>query len=303
MRLEWLEDLVAVAETGSFSEAAERRALTQSAFSRRIRQIEEHVGVELFDRSRKPVQLQRTTAAQRERIVQIIAALRRLTADLRSGSQLIDNTVVLASQHALTTSRTPRLLQMVLARHEGLSVRLLSANFDECYGQLLSRRADIALVYRVEGIMPEVEADYLETAGIGRDRLIPVHAAARRAEHLADLAAGRLPIVCYPDEVFLGQVMTRLILPRLPETLQPVPRVETALTLAAQEMAQAGIGSAWIPESLARGRIAEAGLVDLSDTLPSCALSITAMRLTGPKRPAEEAVWAELVASAAAGEG
>ncbi len=41
IRLEWLEDILAVAETGSFSEAAERRHLTQSAFSRRIRNIED----------------------------------------------------------------------------------------------------------------------------------------------------------------------------------------------------------------------------------------------------------------------
>lgn len=41
MCLEWLEDILGVAETGSFSEAAERRHLTQSAFSRRIRNIED----------------------------------------------------------------------------------------------------------------------------------------------------------------------------------------------------------------------------------------------------------------------
>jgi DNA-binding transcriptional LysR family regulator len=40
MRLEWLDDILAVAQTGSFSEAAQKRHLTQSAFSRRIRTIE-----------------------------------------------------------------------------------------------------------------------------------------------------------------------------------------------------------------------------------------------------------------------
>ncbi|WP_216823295.1 LysR family transcriptional regulator [Limimaricola cinnabarinus] len=293
--MEWLEDLIAVAETGSFSEAAERRLLTQSAFSRRIRQIEDHVGVELFDRSRKPVQLQRTTEAQRDRILQIIRTLRQLVADLRSGSQIADSHVVLASQHALTTSRTPRLLQGVLARDASITIRLRSANFDDCYGQLLARKADIALVYRIEGIAPEVEADYLETFELGQDRLIPVHAAARRADHLRDRAMGLLPIVSYPDAVFLGQVMNLLILPKLPPPLQAVQRVETALTLAAQEMAQVGIGTAWIPESLARDRIADGGLIDFSDDLPSCDLAITAMRLAGSKSSSEEAVWTELV--------
>ena len=62
MRLEWLKDVISIAETGSFSEAARRRNLTQSAFSRRVRQIEDHLGIELFDRSKKPVQMRPTTA-------------------------------------------------------------------------------------------------------------------------------------------------------------------------------------------------------------------------------------------------
>ena len=111
MRLEWLEDILAVAETGSFSDAAERRLLTQSAFSRRIQSIEDHVGVELFDRTRKPVQLHATTAEQRDRIAQLAGALRQLTLDLRQGAKSVGNRIVIASQHALTTALTPGLIR------------------------------------------------------------------------------------------------------------------------------------------------------------------------------------------------
>ena len=89
MRLEWLEDILAVVETGSFIKAAERRCLTQSAFSRRIRMIETHVGAELFDRARKPVEelgahvsLDHPDPARESRLRQA-PALRRL--DERSG--------------------------------------------------------------------------------------------------------------------------------------------------------------------------------------------------------------------------
>ena len=39
--LDWLEDFVALAETGNFSRAAEARAIAQPAFSRHIRSLEE----------------------------------------------------------------------------------------------------------------------------------------------------------------------------------------------------------------------------------------------------------------------
>lgn len=62
MQIKWIDDILAVAELKNFSRAAEVRCITQSALSRRIRSLEEWVGVELVDRGTYPVQL---TAAGR----------------------------------------------------------------------------------------------------------------------------------------------------------------------------------------------------------------------------------------------
>ena len=40
MEIKWLEDFVTLADTSSFSRAAELRNVTQPAFSRRIKQLE-----------------------------------------------------------------------------------------------------------------------------------------------------------------------------------------------------------------------------------------------------------------------
>ena len=55
MELVLLRTLVAVAEAGSFTAAAERLCVTQSAVSRRIRQLEEHYGVSLLERGSESV--------------------------------------------------------------------------------------------------------------------------------------------------------------------------------------------------------------------------------------------------------
>ena len=174
MRLEWLEDILAVAETGSFQEAAERRRLTQSAFSRRVQHIEEQIGVDLFDRSRKPVQLLPTTAEQRDQIAKLANDLRQLVADLRRGARMASNRIAIASQHALTTSLTPLILKHIDARLHDTYVRLRSANLDECFALLLSRQVDIAIVYRLPGEDHPISDRFVETATIGSDRLVRV---------------------------------------------------------------------------------------------------------------------------------
>lgn len=291
MRLEWLEDILAIAQTGSFSGAAERRNLTQSAFSRRIQQIEDHVGVELFDRSRKPVQLRPTTQAQGAQIEQISAALRQLVVDLRRGDRVASNRIVIASQHSLTTSFAPRLIQDIQDRGEEVYVRLRSANLDECFGLLLSRQADLAIVYALPEAEGQFAGDYLESLEIGPDRLIPV----LRPDLATALGSGAegadLPYVAYPSEVFFGSIMAERILPQLGPGHLALPRAETALTIAALEMAAAGVGVAWVPDTLAGRDIGLGRLADLSARLPACPLSVRAVRLRGTPGQAEQVVW------------
>jgi DNA-binding transcriptional LysR family regulator len=57
LELKWLEDLLVLLEERSISRAAQRRHVTQPAYSRRIRQLEEWLGVELVDRSTKPIKI------------------------------------------------------------------------------------------------------------------------------------------------------------------------------------------------------------------------------------------------------
>ncbi len=296
MQLEWLEDILAIAQTGSFSGAAEKRRLTPSAFSRRVKQIEDHIGVELFDRSHKPVVLKPTTLAQREQIVQLAASLRQLEVDLRRGERITTNKIVIASQHSLTTSLAPSIIQGIQSRGEETYVRLRSANLDECFGLLLSRQADVAIFYlRPEG-RPDLSEEYLETAIIGTDRLIPVFATDISARFSATTKPADLPYVAYPNDVFFGQVMDRTILPHMPAPAVPVPMAETALTLAALEMAVVGAAVAWVPASLALDRISTGRLVDLSAVLPSCELLVMAARLHGATGRVEMAFWSRLLA-------
>lgn len=295
MRLEWLEDILAIAQTGSFSGAAERRNLTQSAFSRRIQQIEEHIGVDLFDRTRKPVQLRPTTQAQGAQIEQIAGALRQLVVDLRRGDRVASNRIVIASQHSLTTSLAPRIIQGLQTQGEQIYVRLRSANLDECLGLLLSRQADLAIVYHAPDT-EELSGDYLEAIDILSDRLIPVLRPDLAAAFVDGAAATDLPYVAYPPDVFFGRIMADRILPALAPRTTALPRAETALTFAALEMAAEGVAVAWVPLSLARARILQGALRDLSPDLPGCDLTIRAIRLRGPRSPAEEIIWDHILA-------
>ena len=70
--LKWLEDLLALMEEDSFTKAAARRHVTQPAFSRRIRQLENWLGVKLVDSTRKPIRILPLTLEHESKIRSLI---------------------------------------------------------------------------------------------------------------------------------------------------------------------------------------------------------------------------------------
>lgn len=296
MRLEWIDDILAVAEHGSFQAACEKRNVSQPAFSRRIRQIELALGVALFDRSARPARLSAHVNDQLDRMRDLSAGLRDLTAALRDTEGTRRRRIVIASQHAIAATSTPE----IIGRFADLDIdtRLRSANRDDCLAQIMTRRADIAFIHDVAGAQEIPGSDFLEIIQIGSETLIPVYA----SDHLEKLnrsyERGELPVIAYPADVFLGQVQRRVIFPRLTRVGRVRPRLETALTLAALEFARTGFAIAWIPEPLARTDVQLGRLVDLSTTLPSIPMTLIAARLNDTVSPIVREVWERINAMA-----
>ena len=262
MRLEWIEDLLAVLKAGSLNRAAEQRYLTQPAFSRRIKVIEEYVGVELLDRSHKPAQFHKAVVDQQQKLEQLAGGLRDLLYELRLQGTEAENRLVVASQHAITTSIAPQLIRR-LADEFDIHIRLRSANRSECFAMLATRQVDLMLTYRhVDEELP-FHMPAFEDLELWMEPFVPVYGLSGMAALSETLGSGYLPIIAYPGDVFLGEVMNRHIVPLLREFTVVKTRAETALTLAALQLARESVGVAWVPRSLATHDIAEGRLTEL----------------------------------------
>ena len=291
MRLDWLEDLVALLDSGSLSEAARRRNISQPAFTRRIRAAEEALGSAVLDRRQKPARLRPGVEALAPRLRSAAADIRQLRVDLRMAAAEESSSLVITTQHSLATTRAATIVQRLDGVPAIRGVRLRSANRDDCIRMIMVGEADIAVVHRTPAEQVWHRPSEIEVAGLAAERLIPV--ATTREEKR--LARGELRVVAYPGDVFLGQVFAASIAPRLPEALQLRPRAETALAPAAHALARESSGVAWLPETMARFDIASGHLKDLSGTLPSSVLELVGVRTVRPRGPAHDAAWTRLI--------
>jgi len=297
MRLEWIEDILAVIEHGSMQKASEHRFQSQPAFSRRIKSIEAYLRVPLVDRTTKPAQIRPEVARYRDRMQELARALRNLKNELRQQQAEPAKPVVLVSQHSITASHCSSLVASLNPEAQE-RITLRSENWDECFTLLMKREADIGLIYSVQDIVPLLDDTLIERHRIGRDWLIPVFSTAHLRQLNQWFARGELPIIAYPNEVFMGTVMSRYILQRLDSPDYVRLKTETALTIAGLHLAAAGLGIAWVPQSLAQRGLNEGTLTNMSDSLPSAELELIAMRLKGAAVERKERVWQALIETA-----
>lgn len=294
MRLEWIDDILAVLDTGSLARAAEKRLVTQSAFTRRVRLIEESLGAELFDRRRKPVTLLAGVEALVPELRDLSIQLRQVRQKLQTANSPTGSALSFACQHAITTTVSPLIVRALTTAGDG-PVRVRSSNQEECLMLLLSGEVDFVVMYTMPDMPTPLLERAFETLSLGGDVLLPVCAPGLRNE----LPSSQIPTVSYPSDVFLGQVFDRHIAPRLDNERQLVTKAETALTLAAYEFAVGGIGVAWLPRSLVVSALANGSLISLEGDLPVQPLDIKAFRLSGHVGPQTEAAWRDTLSQIA----
>lgn len=291
MRLEWIDDILAVLDCGSLAQAAEKRMLTQSAFTRRVRTIEDSIGATLFDRRRKPVSLMPGVEALEPELREMSMRLHKLRQTLKTANNNSGKPLTFVCQHALTSTISPQVVRAV-AKDGVTSVRVRSGNQDECLMLLLSKEVDLAIMYALPDDSSFAISSAFETVSLGEDLLAPVC-----APLLRDAASSAvIPIIAYPADVFLGQVFTRMISHQILQGVTLMPIAETALTLAMLQLAVSEIGIAWLPLSLVAKPLEQGDLIRVDTVLPAQILSIKMVRLRATHTERNEVIWRHLSA-------
>ncbi len=122
MSLRALRTLLMISRKGSFVAAAEQLGLTQAAVSLQVKNLEETLGAELFNREgNKPI-LNASGRLAVERAEQILGLFDGLKEELSPNS--IGGELALGAVHTVITGSLPAVLARLQRAHKGLRIRL-----------------------------------------------------------------------------------------------------------------------------------------------------------------------------------
>jgi DNA-binding transcriptional LysR family regulator len=194
MELQQMRYVIAIAEEKNFTRAAERCFVVQSSLSHQIKALERELGVALFARSSRRVEL---TAAGEAFLVQARASLdaaERAASEAAAANGQIRGSLTVGVIPTVTTIDVPAALGRFHRAHPAVRIRLRGGGSDEFIAAIGAGSMDVAVL----GLPDSTPPTGVDTRVLARERLVAVVSAAhplagRRRVRLEDLG----------DEVFV----------------------------------------------------------------------------------------------------
>lgn len=297
MDLDWLKDFLALAEQKTFSRAAEARHVTQPAFSRRIRALEDWIGTPLFVRGGQGAVPTPAGSHFRPLAAELARNLDQARRDTRAVGDQDTAALSIAATHAISFTFFPGWIRRHVPFEKLGALNLSSDNLQACEQIMLSGEAHFLLCHYHPDAPVRFDPDRYPSLQVGRDVLIPVCApdpdgspmwpipgtTAKPTRHLA-----------YSQASGLGRILAAH-----PAGQTQIAHMETIITshLAAtlMTMAREGQGVAWLPrtlvdDDLARDRLLRAG--SKSFDIP---IEIRLFRSSETRNRVADTLWNSLV--------
>jgi DNA-binding transcriptional LysR family regulator len=254
MTIRQLRYALAVSDTLSFTEAAERLHVSQPSLSQQIRALEEELGGSLFER--RPGGPVRLTAAGQALISEARVAITsadRAAEAARQALRIKTHELGVATVRSLAASQHfPRAIEQWHAAHPGVAVRLHEfAHRREVEGAVRERIVEI-------GVGPRPADWEGATKSVGWDELVAVlpvgdpllHAPG----HISLQALSDRDWVLFEPDYGLAEPVIEAC---AAEGFKPRPFVHTVQVEAAARLAAAGIGPTLVPRNAVPGDVTQ----------------------------------------------
>jgi len=292
MELKWFEDFLSVSHCYSFTRAANERNITQSALSRRIKQLEEWLGVPLFDRKTYPVRLTPEGQEFLTTASEMVFSLTQLRGELRERHGQKSSILHFASLNTLAQTFFPDWINKVDPTHQCGCIRLSDhpPSFAGNIALLLDGKTDFLLTYTHDSVALMKQLERFPSIELGTEVAMAVCAPDSDGKPLYPLVERGMPtpFLSYGNRSFFGHALSALFATR-PLPLKPI--YENPMSSGLKAMTISGCGVAWLPASLIKTELAGGTLTRAGDRSWDILTTIRLYRLEKSRNLQAENLW------------
>lgn len=135
-----------LAESGSFTKAAQTNGVTQSAVSQQVSSLERQLGCLLIERSKKKFRLTREGQLLYEHGRQIVQAHDTLLSRLQEVKHIVSGSIRVATIYSIGLHDLPPYLKQFLRAHPTINIHVEYQRANQVYNDVLGNVVDLGLV-------------------------------------------------------------------------------------------------------------------------------------------------------------
>ena len=289
LEIRWIEDLLTLEQERSISKAAERRFVSQSAFTRRIQHLEQALGFPILDRDSRHLEF--TDAGQI-----LLATAKSIENQLEATLALLNNlnrskeiTVRFAVVHSLSSTFFSKFIQLFPEHLQEFKIELIAANVGEGFKLLKEGACDFFIGYIDHNKINQINTDIIDYLKLGQTEIIPVCITHNNGEAKFDINK-HFPLLSYSKNAYLRNLVDQVILNQLNYRIL----YETDHANNLKDFVMQGAGVAWLPRITIEDELATNKVKILADTKFSIQQEIFIIRNKINKYSSLQQIWSFL---------
>ncbi len=254
MNFNWLQDFLALAEIRNFTRAAERRSISQAAFSRRIKSLESWLGTILVERAGSGVYLTHDGRLFEQEAREILQRLTVGRGKLSARATESRRPVTIAMSQNVAISSFPKLWSQWSS---GLPIYALTriGDIGEAVADLLTGHAEILCCHRSVRLPVLLDLKDIQSHVVQEDRFVPI--VGTNSELAKKLNRKReweqVPLIRYAPNRYFAELVDSII-EQAPFDISGPNVVLTEMSDVVCNCVASGMGVGWLPQSVATGR-------------------------------------------------
>lgn len=214
MEISELLTFIKVAETASFSDAAEQLFVTQPAVSKRIAALEASLDLKLFDRIGRQIQLTEAGLQLLPKAKKITAEIRDIKRSLTAQDDVLAGELKMATSHHIGLHRLPKALKQYQSDFPNVVIEIDFTQSEDAYQQVLKGDTEIAVITLSNDENPTIESipiwsDPLMLV-VGHDHPLAQHAS-QMDKHIDIEQLASTPCVLPDQNTFTRQMVDKVL--------------------------------------------------------------------------------------------
>lgn len=243
MELRQMRYFLAVAEALHFRRAAEALHLAQPSLSQQIRSMEEDMGVKLFRRTNRKVQLTKAGETLLPRVRGILQTIDQAEHETQRVDQGFAGLLTVSFVSSALVGILPQAMKDLEARVPGIDLQLKECDPQEQIAEIQQGKSDVGFMHA------KLEDGQLASRVIQRDRLLVALPSAIAVDGPVDLREFRSQTAITPMPFTVFGFFNHVQRAYQLAGVAPEKTIYTNLIIGGIHLVSAGIGIALVPES------------------------------------------------------